>query len=270
MPEYSSRGDPERTMALLWGRQEGPTRGPKPGLSVRRIVAQAVAVADADGLGSVSMRRIADELGVGTMTLYTYLPGKAELLDVMLDTVYGELVEEGSGDDPSRAPPQPWQARLEDCARADWALYRRHPWVLEISVSRALLGPNETAVFETYLAAVSEIGLSGREMVSVTSLVSNYARAAARAAAEAEGAARFTGMTSEQWWADRGPALEKVFDPGRFPTVAAVQAAGGFDPVEGGVDYVLQSALDDFDFGLARILDGVQAFVAGRPAAGPP
>jgi AcrR family transcriptional regulator len=88
--EYSGSGDPKRTMALLWGIGKKPTRGPKPGLSVGRIVSAAVEVADAEGLGALSMRRVADRLGIGTMSLYTYVPGKAELIDVMLDTVLGE------------------------------------------------------------------------------------------------------------------------------------------------------------------------------------
>ena len=93
--EYSGGGDPKRTMALLWGIGKKPTRGPKPGLSVGRIVGAAIEVADAEGLAALSMRRVADRLGIGTMSLYTYVPGKAELIDVMLDTVLGEVAESG-------------------------------------------------------------------------------------------------------------------------------------------------------------------------------
>jgi hypothetical protein len=91
--EYSGSGDPGRTMALLWGTQKRPGRGPKPGLSVERIVRAAIEVADAEGLAALSMRRLADRLGVSTMSLYTYVPSKAELIDVMLDVVLGEAVK---------------------------------------------------------------------------------------------------------------------------------------------------------------------------------
>ena len=89
-PEYAGRGDPRRSLDLLWGDAPRPSRGPKPGLDVATIVAAAIALADADGLDGLSMRRVAERLGVGTMSLYTYVPSKAELLDLMLDTVYGE------------------------------------------------------------------------------------------------------------------------------------------------------------------------------------
>ena len=85
--EHSGSGDVSRSLELLWGLGERPSRGPKPGLTLDRIVTAAVAVADAEGLGALSMRRVATDLGVGTMSLYRYVPGKAELLDLMLDKV---------------------------------------------------------------------------------------------------------------------------------------------------------------------------------------
>src|SRR5919112_1054849 len=85
--EYSGSGDPQRSMELLWGLQQRPKRGPKPRLTVEQIVQAALGVADAEGLAALSMRRVADELGVAPMSLYTYVPSKAELIDVMLDAV---------------------------------------------------------------------------------------------------------------------------------------------------------------------------------------
>src|SRR5688572_25405481 len=103
--EYSGSGDPAKSLELLWRRRPQPTRGPKPALTVEGIVEAALRIADAEGIGGMSMRRMADELGVGAMTLYRYFPGKAELLDVMLDTVYGELQRrEVDGD---------WRAKLD-------------------------------------------------------------------------------------------------------------------------------------------------------------
>jgi AcrR family transcriptional regulator len=254
MTEYTGRGDPARSMALLWGTQKPPTRGPKPGLQVEKIVEAAIRVADAEGLGALSMRRVAGELGVGTMSLYTYVPGKAELLDVMLDTVLGEVaLPDGAAGD--------WRARLEAYARELWAHYHRHPWAFGVSGARSLLGPNETALYEASLAAVADIGLSGREMVHVVTLVAEYVRGAARRAVEAAQVAKQTGVTDAEWWRDREPLLDQVFDPGRYPTVTRIAEEGAFDQPEGGLDYNLQDALDSFEFGLARVLDGVEAFV---------
>ncbi|WP_381155801.1 TetR/AcrR family transcriptional regulator [Streptomyces iranensis] len=79
-------------------------------------------MADAQGLAAVSMRRIAARLGCTTMSLYRYVPGKAELLDLMTDAVMGEVP-------PADAAPGDWRTRLELSARADWGLYHRHPWI---------------------------------------------------------------------------------------------------------------------------------------------
>jgi AcrR family transcriptional regulator len=257
MTEYTGRGDPARSMALLWGVQKPPTRGPKPGLQVDRIVAAAIRVADAEGLAALSMRRVAGELGVGTMSLYTYVPGKAELLDVMLDTVLGEVARPD-------AAAGAWRDRLEAYARELWAHYHRHPWALRVSGARSLLGPNETALYEASLAVVSGIGLSGREMMQVVTLVGEYVRGAAARAVEAAQAAKETGVTDEQWWREREPLLDQVFDPARYPTVTRIAEEGAFSQPEGGLDYNLQDAVDSFEFGLRRVLDGIEALVKAR------
>src|ERR1700754_3557298 len=106
MTEYGGSGGPQRSLELLWRRQQPPTRGPKQRLDLDEIVRAAIEVADADGLSALSMRKVAERLGVGTMSLYTYVPGKAELVDVMLDTVCGEV---GMPED----VPGGWRGRLE-------------------------------------------------------------------------------------------------------------------------------------------------------------
>lgn len=252
--EYSSSGDPARSLALLWRTKERASRKGKPELSVDRIVRAAIELADVEGLAALSMRRIAERLGVGTMSLYTYVPGKAELLDLMLDTVAGETArsDELSGD---------WRARLEQIARENWALYLRHPWLLQVATnSRPVLGPNVIAKYDYELRAIDGIGLSDLEMDSVLTLVSGYVHGAARGAVEAATAVQHTGMTDEQWWAAHAPFLTKVFDPGRYPTAARVGATAG---------EVYEAAFDPehaFEFGLQRVLDGIDVLIRSRSA----
>ncbi|MCE7079532.1 TetR/AcrR family transcriptional regulator [Streptomyces sp. ST2-7A] len=113
----SGAADPARSLALLWGtRDRRPARNARHDLSMDRIVRVAVAVADTEGVERLSMRRIAEELGVGTMTLYTYVPGKAELVELMLDTVYGEITRPGA-EDPDGTGNADWRTRLERVAR---------------------------------------------------------------------------------------------------------------------------------------------------------
>jgi AcrR family transcriptional regulator len=244
-------------MALLWRGKREPTRGPKPTLAVEQIIAAAVEIADADGLAAVTMRRVAERLNVGAMTLYTYIPGKAELLDVMLDEVYGELLIDNSGTNS-------WRARLESHARRDWELYRRHPWILQISEARSLLGPNEIALYESALESVAGLGLNGREMISIVSLVTSYVRGAAQVAVDAARVGEQTGVSDEQWWEERGPLLDEYYDLTHYPTLASIDLEGGLDEPIDGVQYHLQLAIQSFEFGLQRVLDGIGAFINDR------
>jgi AcrR family transcriptional regulator len=251
--EYSGSGDPTRTMELLWGVQARPRRGPKPKLTIEQITQAAIEVADAEGLAALSMRRVAERVGVGAMSLYTYVPGKAELLDLMVDAVYGERPAPADVDADGG-----WRERLEQVARANWALYRRHPWMLQVATVRPGLGPNTLAKYDEELRAVEGVGLTDVEMDSVLTLVLQYAVSSARLQAEAAEAQSRTGMTDEEWWAAHAPLLEKVFDVDRYPVAARVGAAAG---------EALQAAYDPeyaFEFGLGRVLDGIGVLVESR------
>ncbi|GII82137.1 TetR family transcriptional regulator [Sphaerisporangium siamense] len=249
--EYTGGGDPARSLALLWRTSEKSGRKGGPDLSVDRIVAAAIEVADADGLGALSMRRVAERLGVGTMSLYTYVPGKAELLDLMLDTVIGEAARPAEVEGG-------WRARLELIAREKWALYQRHPWLSYVATGRPPLGPNVSDSYEYELSAVDGIGLTDLEMDSVVTLVGGYVHGAARGAVEAAQAEQRTGMTDEQWWWAHAPYLGKLMDPSRFPLGARVGQAAG-EAHKGASDPV-----HAFEFGLERVLDGIAALVERR------
>ncbi|MFI7126493.1 TetR/AcrR family transcriptional regulator [Nonomuraea sp. NPDC050153] len=251
--EYSGKGDPARSLALLWRTSERASRKGKPELGVDRIVRAAIEVADAEGLQALSMRRVAERLGVGTMSLYTYVPGKPELFDVMLDTVYGETAR-------PQDVPGGWRGRLEQIARENWALYLRHPWLLQVAASRPVLGPNVTAKYDYELRAVDGIGLTDLEMDSVITLVAGFVHGTARGAVEAAQAESQTGMTDEQWWAAHAPFLSRISDAARYPTASRVGQAAG---------EALNAAYSPehaFEFGLQRVLDGIEALVNRRSA----
>ncbi|TDD61912.1 TetR/AcrR family transcriptional regulator [Kribbella antibiotica] len=248
--EYSGSGDPAKSLELLWRRQKQPTRGPKPALTVDGIVEAALRVADAEGIGAMSMRRVADELGAGAMTLYRYVPGKGELLDVMLDTVYGEL--------PKRVVPGDWRARLDEVARENRELYLQHPWMLHVAVSRPPLGPQVMAKYEWELGAVEGIGLSDVEMDATVALINGYVHGAVRAAVEARQVIQHSGITDKEWWLAHVPHLDRIADAQAFPLSSRVGSTVGeeFD-----APYDSDHA---FEYGLARLLDGVAKLVADR------
>jgi AcrR family transcriptional regulator len=239
-----------RTLELLWGIGKQPGRGPKRGLSVERIVETAIRIADEEGLEALSMRRVANRLGVGVMTLYTYVSGKAELAELMLDAVLGEA------DRPSGADGG-WRAGLELYARESWRLYHRHPWMLQLPSSRGLLGPNQTAMLDSALHAVSGVGLTDREMVSVFFVVVGYVQGAARTAVDRARSEQATGVTDEQWWSSYGGLMSQyTADAERYPTLAGLSSSV----------WAFEGPDVDFEFGLQRVLDGIEAFIQGRRA----
>ncbi|MFI1386013.1 TetR/AcrR family transcriptional regulator [Embleya sp. NPDC020886] len=254
--EKSGRADPARTLALLWRTGEGPTRGPKQGLTVDRIVRAAVEIADADGIGALSMRAVAERLGVGTMSLYTYVPGKAELLHVMFDTVLGEsALPDAAGLD--------WRTALERHARADHALAQRHPWVVQLwGPGLLLMGPQVTARADSALRTVADLGLTEAEMTHVVGLVDAYVRGITQVAVDVNRDAVTSGVGYEDWWAESTPYLERLIQPARFPTLTRVWAAGSYE----------EAPDAGFEFGLGLVLDGIETLIRSRrpaPAVAP-
>ena len=244
--EHSSSGDPARTLQLLW-REPGDAdsrRGPRQSLSVDQVVTAAIALADGDGLASVTMRAVARALGVVPMSVYTYVPGKAELLDLMLDTVYLQMPR---GD----LSGMPWRERLAAVARENRDLFTRHPWVAEVSTSRPPLGPGLMAKYEHELSAFEDLGLSDIEMDAALTFLLGFVQAAARSAAEAATARQDSAMSEEQWWAANAPLLTRVFDETKYPTASRVGAAAG---AAHGAAYDPDHA---YTFGLQRVLDGL-------------
>jgi len=262
MTEYASRGDARRSMFLLWGKLELGSRGPKQGLAVDDIVKAGVDLADAEGLDALSMRRVAKALGRSPMALYTYVPGKAELLDLMLDSVLGELATA-----PSTA--HGWRAAVEASARQAWAFYERHPWVLQISGSRALLGPSELDAYEAQVRLFDGLGLTAVDQTRMVGVVASFVRGAARAVADARAAERATGVSDDDWWTARSAVLDELIGddwwPERYPTLTRLDAEKAFLQAERSPDdptpYLEYEELAVFEFGLQRLLDGIEAYV---------
>jgi len=167
--ERKATADPARSLAILWRTREPTSRSAGQGLSVDRIVRAAIDIADAEGLDALTMRRVGEALGVGTMSVYTYVPGKAELVAVMIDTAYGEM--------PRSAVEGDWRARLERIAHDNLALYQRHPWMLRAETTRPVLGPHLVAKYDHELGAVADIGTQG--LACVTASVGIAAQASA-------------------------------------------------------------------------------------------
>ncbi|WP_227979447.1 TetR/AcrR family transcriptional regulator C-terminal domain-containing protein [Nocardia spumae] len=247
--ERSGAGDPARTLDLLWRQPgRGSGRGPKQRSSVEEVVAAAVGIADTEGLEALTMRAVAAKLGLTPMATYTYVPGKAELLDLMLDSVYGQM-------------PRPdltgmsWRERVCAVARENRAMLDRHRWVAYVPTTRPPLGPGLAAKYDHELSAFDGLGLSDIEMDAALTHLLGFVNAVARIAIDTDRTAAVTGLSDHEWWERAAPVLEQVFDPRRYPLAARVGTAAG------GAHDSAYSADHAWNFGLARVLDGLAVLI---------
>jgi AcrR family transcriptional regulator len=227
-----------------------PRHGPRQGLTIDQVVAAATALADAEGLDAVTMRRVAARLGVVPMTLYTYVPAKAELLDLMLDSAYAAMPRTDTAG-------RPWRERLAAVAAENRALFEAHPWAAAVSAIRPPLGPGMMAKYEHELSALEGLGLGDVQMDAALTHLLTFVQAWAHTAVGAR-ANQESGMDDEQWWAAHAPLLEQVLDPAAYPLAARVGTAAG---TAHGAAYDPGHA---YRFGLRVILDGLAAQLPGR------
>ena len=250
-PEFTDGGDPQRSLERLWGRQEPGRRGPKQRLSTAGVVEAAIALADSEGVQALSMRKVAQAVGVSPMSLYTYVPSKAELLDLMFDRVLGETA------DPDDSVTT-WRERLAFMARERWTLSERHPWLLDLATHRPPLGPNMMRKAMAMLGALANMGLAPEETVLAADALQDYITGALRSAREAREAEQLSGLSDEQWFSIVWPVLEKHLDPQQ------VQAVSRMSDARRERTRSPDERAARFEFGLERVLDGLEVFINRR------
>lgn len=244
-------GQPSRTLALLWGdpsttrRRRGPARS----VDVVQVVDAALLLADQQGLAAVTMRAVAERVGVSAMSVYTYVPGKPELLDLMVDSTYHRMTR----------PPwagRSWRDRLTLVAESNRDLLAAHPWLTEVAaLSRPPLGPGVMAKYEHELAAFDDTGLTDLETDAALSYLLGFVQAHCRAAHDAARITTDTAMSDAEWWAANQPLLARALDSDAYPRAVRIGAAAG---EAGGSAWNADRA---WRFGLARTLDGLAALV---------
>lgn len=235
----SSNGveDPERLLALLWAPS---TRVGRSGATVGSIVDVAIELADSRGLDALTMREVAARVGVGVMTLYGYLPGKAEMLELMVDRVTGDTYR----GHPAPASLGSWDQAARHIARRVYEHGRRHPWLGEVVPARPVLGPGVCRTYEIELAAFEGVGLSDLEMDHLVTVVRGLGADAARWQVGLDAVRRASGLSDVQWWERIGPALEQAMAGEALPIATrvgeSVSSAGEpWAAVELGLDLLL-------------------------------
>lgn len=199
----------------IWLRPERPARGPSPTYSREQITTAAVKIADEAGIAAVSMRRVAQELGAGAMSLYRYVGSKDDLIALMLDQVEGE-------DPLPEAPTEDWRTELNRLAERARAIMLRHPWSAMMIIGRPNFGPNTLRSTEYALACVDGLGLSIDEMLNTVYALVGFVRLFVQnEVAEAEETRR-TGMTELQWRATQQPYIQQIIASGRYPRFVRV------------------------------------------------
>jgi AcrR family transcriptional regulator len=242
--------DPLRTVRLLWEGAPAPARGRRPSLALEEIVAAGVRVADRKGIDALSMRQVAAELEVGTMSLYTYIATKAELVELMVDHVSSELLGCDTGQALSRE-------RTRELALARWGLYHRHPWILQTNLLRFSLGPNVMDAAEALYAALEGWGMEPTRIHAAGQLIESFVQGAARVAIIDRETEELTRESFEDYFGNRMGFWEKYFDAERYPVQTRIWRSGGFDLRE-----------NPFHFGLERILDALELQITASQLRG--
>jgi AcrR family transcriptional regulator len=237
---------------MAWGVRDRPTKGPKRGLSLEQIVDAGVHVANTEGIGGVSMGRVAKELGASAMSLYRYVASKDELLALMIDGAFGQVEFELSDGT--------WRERLKQWAEIELDAYRRFPWILRIPITGAPIMPRQIWFMEQGLRALGGTGLEEQDKLSAVLLVTSFTRSFAMLSSDIAAAFESGDPTTARVMPRYGELIRKLTTAEEYPALHAVVDAGTFDDDGEGFD-----DLDyDFRFGLERVLDGIEALVNRR------
>lgn len=231
-----------QVLRLLWRRQVAamPRSGPRPRLNVDDIVRKAIETADEHGLPALTMRTLAEELGVKVMTLYSYVPDKAALLNLMVDEVHGELRL-------SVEPGMSIGAILRNLLDSNYRLLLAHGWLIEAYSEQPPMGPGTLGKYERELAALVPLGLPDTTTDAVLTFLLNFARASAgdylRHARAESG--------NEAWWDAVQPVLSELITAADYPLASRIGTAAG---AELGGAYNAEAA---YDFGVDLVVSAV-------------
>lgn len=244
-----------RAVALAWGLVKEPQRGPKRELTIDQIVEKAVAIADNEGLAAVSMSKVAASLGFTAMSLYRYVESKDDLLLLMQEAVCKSAVQ---GDEEI----SDWREGIRQYVRGCIKVFVEHPWYGDVPISGVPLTPNNLLYVDLALRPMRNLPLNDYEKMSMVLLLSGYARSAGlvqRDMVRAIKGGASPGSFSGQNYSKALKLLVKAED---YPDLQPIVASGVYteeNPADNPIG-------DDFDFGLERIMDGIEHYLASKPS----
>lgn len=233
-----------RGIALAWGVAAAPQRGPKREMSVERIVDAAVELADAEGIGAVSMAAVAKKLGFTPMSLYRYVSAKDDLLLLMQEAATGIPSSDYRG-------AEGWRAKLLVLFREQVGIYLRHSWLLSMPISGSPVTPNSSEWIEAGLESLEATPLTPEERLAVVLAGTGQARWYGTVLAGYTDEERRSGRSAEEVAAAENTLYDAVITEEAYPRLRAAIDAG-----------VFVAELDPFQFDFDRTLDGIEAYIA--------
>lgn len=239
---------PHELIDLLWRDHptapRGGARGPRSRVTTGAVVDAARAVADAEGLSAVTVRRLGAALGISAMSVYTHVNGRDDLLVLMADAAYADMPLPAHGT-------AGWRTRVRRVAEANLAFHTEQPWLLEIDDDRAAFGPGTIAKYDHELHAFDQLALADVARDAALTFVLDFVRAAARARCRDSRADEMP-QTWARW---AGRLAEYLGDD--HPLARQVGGAAGQEM------NAASSPLYAWEFGLARVLDSLAPTVRG-------
>lgn len=244
-----------RGIALSWGLVKESQRGPKRELSLSQIVNAAISIADRDGLSAVSMSRVAESLGFTTMSLYRYVPSKDDLLLLMQDAVCDIPI-------PPEKEGEHWRDIMRDYVREVIVVFLDHPWFGDIPIYGVPMTPNNLRVVDWLLRATRQLSLNDYEKMSIVLLLSSYARSTGIIQRDFDKAIKAGSSPSKFSGLDYSKTLKQLVTPDQFPDLHPIIMSGAYT----GENEEMNTVGNDFDFGLERILDGIEHYLDSKKA----
>jgi AcrR family transcriptional regulator len=234
----------QRRSQLLWEDRSRGSRGPRAAYTPDEVVRAAIEIADDEGqLGAVTMQAVSAKLGLTTMAVYRYFPNKEALYDAIVDA--------GMGLPPSVDDDLDWRDEITQWARAKREMMCARPWLAELPFVAAPHGPNWLSWLEALARPLYRVGFRGETLGQMLSIVDQFARGASDTSISLA-RAKAQGITEQQWAAAVGADLGRALTDPRFTTFASILTA----PQEAKPRTLVES----FEFGLERVLDGIEAY----------
>ncbi|PRX63249.1 TetR family transcriptional regulator [Nonomuraea fuscirosea] len=228
------------------GQKARPAASSEHDLTRQRVVRAAVELADADGLAELTMRALADRLGVATMSLYRHVGGKDDLVVLMVDAGIAEFALPGG-------QPDDWRTGLETIARLQWAAYRAHPWMAGLSsITRPVPSPALLRHTEWAMRALAGSGLDAETRMYVQITLYGYVQGVAANIEKERRAQAATGVTADEWMDEQGDELRWIGESRNYP--AFVQLLDDLGEFDLDLDRL-------FEFGLGALLDGLTPMI---------